>query len=357
MFLPMRRAAGLAAGVLAVAVGSTSIGCASGGIFSTGTAATGGERTGQVAIRGSALVSALDLIPDIHDGSVMYTDWSMLGHRDRNDPNTASFAGSLVATETLLQQQRALGIRSADVQWELDVRWPGGAPLIVLGFAPRTDLSGLAGKLTRFGFHADGSSIFTGSRATLRLYDLFNIGIDARRHLLAESGDVARLRSVFAAPPRPLARASGVVPLLALAAARLGRIATAAIAVGPAACVKLTGLLGPKATRAQLAHVRQLFRGTFTPPQAEITALAGPADTTAVDALTFPDQRTAEANRAGRLAASKVTTEMRLGSSAQVTVTSTAVTGRVLSFDMTAVQPHDFPELVDYNDLGVDICP
>jgi hypothetical protein len=338
-------------------VASTSTGCSSGDTFSTGTSAAGGEGTGQAAIRGSALASALDLIPDMHDGNVMYTDWSMLGHREQNDPNTASFAGSLVATDTLLQQPRALGIKSTDVQWELDVSWPSGAPLIVLGFAPRTDLSGLAGKLTRRGFHADGSSLFTGSRATLRLYDLLNMGIDARRHLLAESGDVTRLRSVLTAPARPLASASEIVPLLALAAARLGRIATAAIAVGPAACVKLTGLLGLRATRAQLARVRQFFHGTFTPPQAEITALAGPADTTALDALTFPDQRTAKANRAGRSAASKVTTEMRFGGPTPVTVTRTAVTGRVLSFDMTAKQPHDFPELVDYNDLGVDICP
>jgi hypothetical protein len=353
----MRGATGLVAAVLTLAVASTSIGCSSGATFSTGTSAAGGEGAGQAAIRGSGLASALDLIPDIHDGNVMYTDWSLLGHRDQNDPNTASFAGSLVATDTLLQQQRALDIKSTDVRWELDVLWPSGAPLIVLGFAPRTDLSGLAGKLTRLGFHADGSSLFTGSRATLRLYDLFSIGIDVRRHLLAESGDVTRLRSVLSAPALPLASASEIVPLLELAAARLGRIATAAIAVGPAACVKLTGLLGPKATRAQLAHARQFFHGTFTPPQAEITALAGPADTTALDALTFPDQRMAEANRAGRSAASKVTTEMRFGGSTRVAVTGTAVTGRVLSFDMTAMQPHDFPELVDYGDLGVDICP
>src|SRR5215469_6520359 len=354
----MRRATGLAAAVLTLAVASTSVGCSSGGTFSTGTSATGGEGTGQGAIRGSGLASALDLIPDMHDGNVMYTDWSMLGHRDHNDPSTASFTGSLVAIDPLLpQQRRELGIKSRDVRWELDVLWPGGAPLIVVGFAPRTDLSGLAGKLTRLGFHADGSSLFTGTRATLRRYALFNMGIDARRHLLAESGNVTRLRSVLTAPARPLATASAIVPLLALAAARLGQIATAAIEVGPAACVKLAGLLGPMANRAQLARARQFFHGTFTAPQAEITALAGPARTTALDALTFPDHRTAEANRAGRSAASKVTTEMRFGSSTRVTVTSTAVTGRVLSFDMTAMQPQDFPELVDYNDLGVDICP
>lgn len=357
MFLPMRRATGLAGAVLTLAVASTSIGCSSGGAFSTGTSAAGGGGAGRAAVRDSALTSALDLIPDMRDGNVMYTDWSMLGHRGQNDSNTALFAGSLVATGTLLQQQRGLGIRSTDLQWELDVLWPSGAPLIVFGFAPSTDLSGMAGKLASFGFHAHGSSLFTGSLATLRQYGLSNIGIDARRHVLAASGDLTRLRSVLTAPARPLATAGAIVPLLALTAARLGRIATAAIAVGPAACVKLGGVLGPKATRAQLAHLRQFFHGTFTAPQAEITALADPAGTTALDALTFPDQRQAEANRAGRSAASKVTTEMRFGGSTPVRVTGTAVTGRVLSFDMTAMQPHDFPELVDYNDLGVDICP
>jgi hypothetical protein len=353
----MHRATGLAAAVLTLAVASAIIGCSSGGTFSAVTSATGGDGAGQAAIRDSGLASALDLIPDMHDGSVMYTDWSTLGHRDQDDPNTASFAGSLAGSDGLLQQQRALGIKPADVQWELDVLWPSGAPLIVLGFAPRTDLTGLAVNLTRHGFHADGSSLFTGSLATEAQYGLPDIGIDARRHLLVESGNVTRLRSALTAPARPLANAGEIVPLLALAAARLDRIATAAIAVGPAACVTMPRLLGLHATPAMLARARQFFHGTFTAPQAEITALAGPAGTTALDALTFPDQRTAEANRAGRLAASKVATEMRFGGSTPVTVTGTAVTGRVLSFDMTATQPHDFLELVDYNGLGVDVCP
>ena len=357
----MRRATGLAAAVLTLAVASTSAGCSSGGIFSTGTSATGGNGAGgngagQVATHASGLTSALDLIPDIHDGSVMYTDWSMRGHPAQNDPNTASFATSLL-TNDLLLQQRALGFTVTDVRWELDVIWPSGAPLIVLGFPARTDLSGLAGSLTRHGFHADGSSLFTGSLATEARYGLSNVGVDTRRHLLAESGNVTRLRSVLTAPASPLANASELVPLLSLATTRLGRIATAAIAVGPAACVPLRVLVGIHATPALLARMRQFFHGTFTPPQAEITALAGPAGTTALDALTFPDQRTAEANRASRSAASKVATGMRFGGSSPVRVTGSAVTGRVLSFDMTATQARDFTELVDYDDLGVDVCP
>jgi hypothetical protein len=67
--------------------------------------------------------------------------------------------------------------------------------------------------------------------------------------------------------------------------------------------------------------------------------------------------RTAQANRASRWAASKVTSGIMFGGSTGIKVTGTAVTGRVLSFDMTARQPHDFPELVDYNGPGVDVCP
>jgi hypothetical protein len=147
-----------------------------------------------------------------------------------------------------------------------------------------------------------------------------------------------------------------MIPLLTVASAGLGRIATASIALGPAACVKLAELVRMP-TPAKLAAARKFFHGTFTPPQAEITALAGPAGTTALDALTFPDQRTAQANRASRSAASKVTGGIMFGGSTGIRVTGTAVTGRVLSFDMTARRPHDFPELVDYNGLGVDVCP
>lgn len=356
MFLAMRLATGwMAAAVLTtLAVASTLTGCSSGDTSSTGTSATGSEATGQAVIRDSGLASALDLIPDIHGGNVMYTDWSMLGHQDRNDPGTASFAGAFLAVDTLLQ--RDLGIRSTDAQRELDVEWPSRPPLIVLGFGPHTDLSGLAGRLTRLGFHADGS-LLTGSRTPKGLwaYGLHNIGIDPRRHVLAESADATALRSVLTAPAHPLGRASEIIPLLALASARLGRVATASIAVGPAACVKLIRLIRLP-TPAELAYARKFFHGTFT-PQAEITALAGPADTTALDALTFPDRRTAQANRASRAAASKVTSEMMFGGSTGIKVASTAVTGRVLSFDMTAMQPHDFPELADYSVLGVDICP
>jgi hypothetical protein len=106
-----------------------------------------------------------------------------------------------------------------------------------------------------------------------------------------------------------------------------------------------------------VAVVRKRLPGRFTPPQAEITALASPTAKTAVDAMTFPDHGTARANQRSRLAASKVLTGLALGDPAEVRVTSTAVTGRVLRFKLTARQPRDFLQLVLYNDLGVDICP
>lgn len=353
----MRIASGrIAAAVLAtLAVASTLIGCSSGSTSPTGASATGGEAVSQAVNHDSVLASALDLIPDVHNANVMYTDWSMLGHQGTNAPNTASFAGALLNADA--QLQRNLGFRSTDAQWELDVELPGRAPLVVLNFGPHADLSGVGSKLTRLGFHADGP-LYTGSRDTERLlaYGLWNVGIDARRHLLAESADTSAIRSVLTAPTQSLGADSEITPLLAVASARISHVATAAIAVGPAACVQLVRLLRVP-TPAELAAVRKYFHGTFTPPQAEITALAGPASTTALDALTFPDQGTAQANRAGRSAASKVISGTMFGGATGLAVTSTAVTGRVLSFNMTAGQPHDFPQLVDSNGLGVDICP
>lgn len=344
--------------VASLAVASTVTGCSSGGTSSTGASAAVTGMGGQAVARESGLGSALDLIPDIRNGNVMYTDWSMLGHPDRNDPETASFAGALVDYDT--QLKRDLGIRSADARWEVDVDRPSRPPLMVLGFGPQTDLSSLAGRLTRLGFNADGP-LFTGparpQEKEMWAYGyMHNIGIDTGRHLLAASWDAAAVRSVLSAPASPLGRASELIPLLTIATTRLGRIATASMAVGSAACVRLTGLLGVHATPAMLAAVRKQFPGTFTPPHAEITAMAGPADVTAVDAMTFPDQRTAQANLASRSAAVKISSYM-LGPAAGITITRTAVAGRVLSFDMTARQPHDFPQLVDDNALGVDICP
>lgn len=351
-----------AAVLAALAVATTLTGCSSGGRSTDGTSAGGtsahGRAAGQLSIHASGLASALDLVPDMPDGYAMYTDWSMLGHQDRNDADTASFAGELLADDD--QLQRDLGVRSTYAQWELDVTRVGRPPLVVLGFGRHTDLSGLAGRLTRLGYHADGS-IFTGPASynpgRIWAIALRNIGIDSRRHLLVGGPDGAAVRSVLAGPAHPLGHASAVIPLLALASARLGRIATASTTVGSMACVRLTALIGMHATPEMLAVLRKRLPGTFTPPQAEITALASPTDKTALDAMTFPDHGTARANQRSRLAASKVLTGFALGDPAEVRVTGTAVTGRVLRFKLTAGQPRDFPELVLYSDLGVDVCP
>src|SRR5260221_8296898 len=114
---------------------------------------------------------------------------------------------------------------------------------------------------------------------------------------------------------------------------------------------------GSNATPKNLAVVLRPLPGTSAPPQGEITALARPADTTALDAMTFPGHGTARANQRSRLAASKMLTGLALGNPAKVRVTGTAVTGRVLRFKLTAGQPRDFRELILNSDLGVDICP
>lgn len=346
------------AAVLAVlTVATTQIGCSSSGRSAGGTSARG-MATGQRPVPASGMASALGLVPDMPDGYAMYTDWSMLGHQARNDAGTASFAGELLADDD--QLQRDLGIRSAYARWELDVIRAGRPPLVVLGFGRRTSLSALAGRLTRFGYHADGS-IFAGPASSsprhIWAIALRNIGIDSRRRLLVGGRAAAAVRSVLAGPAHPLGHDRAVIPLLALASARLGRIATASASVGSMACVRLTALIGLHATPEELAVVRKRLPGRFTPPQAEITALASPADTTALDAMTFPGHGTARANQRSRLAASKVLTGLALGHPAEVRVTGTAVTGRVLRFKLTARQPRDFRELVLYSDLGVDICP
>lgn len=306
-------------------------------------------------VSGSDLASALDQVPDIRDGSVFYADWSMLGHQ-----NTTSFAGGLVAFDD--QMQRDLGIRSTDARWELDVQRLRLPPVEVLSYDVRTDLSGLAPKLIRLGYRADGS-ILTGpmgqvSQEHMWKMPLRTIGIDPGRHLLVGSSDAAAVRSLVAVPAHPLGRAESVVPPLAQVAARQGRTATAAIAVGSAACVPLTGIIGRgNANPMMLAAVRRHFPGTFTPPQAEIIALAGPTSTTALDVLTFPDHRTAQANQAARSAASQTLSGIAFGDANQVRATGSAVTGRVLSFDLTAEQPRAFPQRVMSSMLGVDLCP
>jgi hypothetical protein len=337
----------------ALAAVTTLIGCASSSGPSDRTPPDGPDgRVSQAPAHGSGLALALDLIPDMPDAHVMFTDWSMLGHQEREDPNTASFAGQLLPFDDVLQ--RDLGIRSMSAGWEVDMWQPGHPETIVLRFNRRVNLAGLAGKLIQLGYHANGS-IFTHSLDLRRIWTvpLRNIGIAADQHLLIGGPDAAAVRSVLTGSGSPLGQADSVTPLLALAAARLGRIATASIVVGPQACVTLADLLGGRGTPAMLAALRKQFTGTFTQPEAEITALDDPAGTTAVDALTFPDQSTARANKAGRSAAAKM---LNRPDPHRIQVTGSAVTDRVLSFTLTARQPHDFVQAVLDNTLGVDIC-
>lgn len=336
-------------GVLAVAA---LIGCASGGGRSDGAPSDGsGGLASQVLARGSDLAAALDAIPDVPDAYVMFTDWAMLGHQDPKDPDTAQFASELIPADNAMQ--RDLGIRSVSADWETDTWRPGHPQTIVLHFSGHIDLAGLAGKLTRLGYHGNGS-IFTHPLDPRRPWTLplRNIGIAADRQLLIGSPDATAVRSVLASSASPLGHADSVAPLLALAVARLGRVATASIAVGKPACVTLASMLGIHATREQLAIMRKRYTGTFTPPQAEITALDNSAAENALDALTFPDAATAQVNKAARSDVAKL---MNKGNPFGIRVSGPALTGRVLSFTLTA-PPQTLVQAVLHSDLGVDMC-
>jgi hypothetical protein len=325
-------------------------GCSAGDDPTAGS--SGPPRADGAAVRDADLVSALDQVPDLRDGHVLYANWSMLGRQ-----NTTSFAGGLRNFDD--QLQRDLGIRSTDARWELTVQRVQSPPVEVLRYDRRVDLPGLVAKLKRLGYRADGS-ILTGPAGGANqkhrwMVPLRTIGIDPARQLLIGSWDAAAVRSLMAVPSQSLRRAEPVVPLIAQVAARQGRTATALIAVGSAACRPLTSIIR-NATPEALAAVRRQFRGPLTRPQAAITAIADPADTTALNAFTFPDHRTAQANQAGRSAAVETLSGIA-GDANQVRATASAVTGRVLSIDLTANQPGAFRQRVMGGTLGVDLCP
>jgi hypothetical protein len=283
---------------------------------------------------------------------VSFTDWAMLGHRAPTNTNADPFAGALLGTDIAMKKDLGFGTTSAD--WEIDV-WPAGgtAGTFVLHFAKQTELAGLAGKLARFGFRANGP-ILTGSGDQQHLWTLGlrNIGIDVGRQLLVGSPDASAVRSVLAGSGSPLGHDGSVTPLLALAAARLGRIATASVVVGSAACVRLADLFR-HATPVQLAYLRKRLTGTFTRPQAEIAALADPAATTGLDALTFPDHGAAEANKASRAAAAKLLNAPEWNGTR---VTRATVTGQVLGFTLAAGQSQGIVQGIEARTLGVDVC-
>ncbi len=344
----------IAGGLGALAVTTALCGCASSGGPFAGTSPDGsGGVLDQTLARSSALASALDSIPDLPNVSVAFTDWAMLGHRAAADGYAAPFAEELLAADN--DMEKDLGIRSTSADWEIDL-WPagGGAGTFVLGFDRHADLAGLAGKLTRFGYRADGP-IFSGSfdRRHMWTLGLRHIGIDTGRHLLVGGPDASAVRSVLAGSGSPLGHAGSVTPLLALAAAKLDRIATALVAVGSGACVKLAGLVR-NASPQLLANLRKRFTGTFTPPQAELAALKDPAAATGLDALAFADHDAAQANKAGRSAATNV---LNGADPNGPRVTHSTVAGRVLGFTVAAGQPHGFVQGVEARTLGVDICP
>jgi hypothetical protein len=317
---------------------------------------SGGSDRDQAPAGSSSLASALDLVPALPDGHVMFTDWSMLGHPTAKDATGTAFAGQLLSVDDVLH--RDLGIRSTEADWELDVWRSDGPSTIVLRYGAGADLNTLPGKLSSAGYRADGT-VYTHAPDASRMWTLplGTIAVDPDRRLLVGGSDANMVRSVMAGTAQGLGHADPVTPLLAVAATRLDRIVTASVAVGSAACVTLADVIGKgRATPAMLDAVRKQFPGTFTPPQAEITAVADPAGTTALDALTFPDQHTAKANQASRTAAAQQFSTLVYGAGDAIRATDSAVSGRVLSVDLAANALHDFPRRVVTNGLGVDIC-
>jgi hypothetical protein len=294
----------------------------------------------------SNLDVALSLVADMPDAHVMFTDWAALGHRR----SEGVLAGQLLDMDEAMQ--RDLGIRSTEADWELDVSQPGHAPMVLLRFA--ADLAGVPEKLARFGYHADGA-VYMGraNQANLWTVAMQTVGLDPGRGLLVAGSDASAVRSALAVPRHSLGQADPVVPLLA--AAGKVRVITAALAIGPSACVVLDDVIGKgRATPAMLDAVRRQFSGTFTAPQAELVGLADPAARAAFDALTFPDERTAKSNKDSRSNAVRVVGAL-YGDPGAVQVTGSTVSGRVLSFDLSA-PAYKVAERVKAQGLGPDIC-
>lgn len=302
----------------------------------------------------TGLESAFDLVPDISSGYAQYTNWSMLGHPAAGDPGVVSFASTLRSDDPQLQQD--LGIRSTAADWEVDVSRPRTPAMVVLHFS--SSLAGVADRLPQFGYHRSGT-LLTGRPDSTHMwtYAFKNVGIDLRRHLLVAGLDATLIRTVLAGPSRPLGHNDALEPLLTSAQAKLGDVATAATAVGTSACLPLANAVGHNVTPAALATIRKRLPGTFTHPQAELTALAHPTDTTAIDALAFPSESLAKANQPSRTGSIRLFSGLDDGNPGEIQVAASSVSGRILTFDLTAQQPRNFMTGVEYGTLGSNICP
>lgn len=300
------------------------------------------------------LRSALDLVPDIPDGYAQYTNWSRLGHPTANDPNIPAFAGELRTDDLQLQQD--LGIRSTGADWEVDVSHPRVPAMVVLHYS--SDLSGLPRKLTAFGYRRNGPLLIRPLGGThMWTYTFQNLGIDPRRHLLIGGQDATMVRTVLTGPSHPLSHDEALEPLLTSAQSQLGDVATAATAIGGSACLPLVNAIGKNVSPVVLMNVRKRLPGTFTRPQAELTALAHATDTTAIDALTFPRQSLATANEPSRAGSIRFFSGLQDGNPGEIQVAGSTVTGRILTFDLRAQQSRDFMPIVRNGTLGADVCP
>jgi hypothetical protein len=296
------------------------------------------------------LATALSAVSTMVSGRVSFTDWSLLGGKDSTN---VAFAGQLVSSDDQLQED--LGFRSTDAQWELDVVYPR-ASIVMLHFD--TGLVVVQDKLRRLGYHQDGK-IFTHSADPSRIWTLTlgAVGVDVDKHLLVGGNEPVLVKDALGTPGDTFAQNFMVKPLLNLATKKLAHIATASVGIGTYACVPLTALVGKTATPAMLATVRNQLKGTFTDPDAEITAMAGATDTTALDAMSFTNEQTAKNNQAGRTAAAQLVNAMQTGGAGMYQATNGTVTGPVLSFDLTAQRPGEFAQRINNGGLGVDVCP
>jgi hypothetical protein len=107
-------------------------------------------------------------------------------------------------------------------------------------------------------------------------------------------------------------------------------------------CLLLAGLVPPPGTAG-----RAVSGGRLSRQHRPLPAGSGPAR----------PKRSEQANRPGRSAAPAVFNTIAFANPAEILVTGSTVTGRVLSFNLAARQPHDFPERLVSSTLGVDICP
>ena len=351
MVTPNRRTISLALGALTAA--TIVAGC------SSTAPQTGPDGVAGLSTSGGSadpLTAALTQIPNMPDGYVDFTNWAALGHPSSTNPMVQPYAASLFDEDGQLGP--ALGITSAQADWEIDVSAPQQAPVVVLEYASNSALSGLAAKLAALGYHANGS-LYSNKPDPNSMWSelLQNIAIDTRRHLLVGGSNASEVSAVFADGGETVAQNPSIAPILSTTAAALnGKEATAEVFLGSSACVPLNDLAGRNISPAMLAALRAKFAGTFDPPQGEVVTVPSLTGTTAFDALSFTDAATAQADESSRAAAVREFGSLMYGDPAALSLTRSQVSGRVLGLSLSAPKVHAFMNGLS-TVSGADVCP